>query len=69
MSLGVGKIKKTHKSTVVEHKTEEKVQMQASSRGTSGLEKLVGVGCSWWEKGVVGKLATHSYVPARGDSR
>ena len=69
MSLGFGKIKKSQKSIAVGHKIEEKVQMQASSRGTSGLEKLVGAGRSWWEKGVAGKLATRSHALARGDGR
>ena len=63
MSLGVGKIKKTRKSTSARHKTEEKVHMQASNRGTKGLGKLFGAGCSWWEKGVAGKLATCSHAP------
>ena len=38
------------------------MQMQALNKGTSGLEKLVGAGRSWWEKGVVGKLATCQHV-------
>ena len=45
------------------------MQMQASNRGTSGLEKLVGAGRYWWEKGVVGKLAMLSHASVRGDSR
>ena len=69
MLMGVGKIKKTQKSTIAGHKTEEKVQMQASNRGTKGLGKLFGAGCSWWKKGMVGKLATHSHAPARDNSR
>ena len=37
MSLGVGKIKKTHKSTIVGHKTEEKVQMQMLDEKTKEI--------------------------------
>ena len=70
---GVGKIKKIQKSTAVGHKREKKVQLQASKRGTTWLDKLVGEGRPQWEKGIAEKLATcgsrrlkNTRVPARG---
>ena len=69
MSLGVGKIKKIHKSTAVGHKREKKVQLQALDRGPRGLGKLIGEGRPRWENGIVGKLVMRSHAPTHGGNR